>query len=262
MKYAVNTKLQSEALVLANGPSLAKLNFKNLAELKTREKMDVFVVNFALVNDGIPPVLVDFLVLSDEGTMPISTLPEAISLWKVIDLNRQIKVITPDSWHFRFPELQCANGACLHFNDNSLEGIRKNINPLKARGYSSMTAYKALAIADYFGYKKKFILGFDNTWFLGLTVDSKNIMSQKSIHFKSQYFSDQDVSYQYKNGVLDYFYEVFHAFKSLHENFKGSGFINLDQNSLVDTFPKILESDPEFSIVDSKNPIYPDFHSQ
>lgn len=249
MKYAKNSKLDSDALILGNGPSLSKLNLSKLADLRVGNKLDVYVVNFALVNDGIPPELVDYLVLSDEGTMPDSRLPQSISLWNLLDQYREIKLVTPDSWHFRFPQLSCGGGTCLHFNDNSLEGVRKSSNPLKPRGYSSMTAYKAMAVSNHCGYKRKLILGLDNTWFRGLSVDARNHMYQESVHFISGYHSVQNISNQFENGVSDYFFEIFKAFQSLNENFKDLDFVNLDQDSLLDCFPKIEKGDPQYLLL-------------
>jgi hypothetical protein len=126
------------------------------------------------------------------------------------------------------------------FDDAGLEGWVKNTHPARARGYGSITAQKALALALSSKADSIKLLGFDNSMFLGLEVDAYNRIFEATPYFfgtakssEMQYFT---------GGTADYFYfisRIFSDFKLLNR----PHVVNLDPSSLVDAFRKAA-SDP------------------
>lgn len=145
----------------------------------------------------------------------------------------------PTTWS-AIPELLEFSGVITFYNDLSLEGWTKNINPTRARAYSSLTAYKALALATYFDYQDILILGFDNSMYQTLEVDEKNNLIQGSNHADGA--SSKAVTLlnsEYRNGISDYFYDVSKGFRDLNVFFPKVKIQNLDSASKIDAFRKI-----------------------
>jgi hypothetical protein len=126
----------------------------------------------------------------------------------------------------------------LYFDDSGLEGWTKNISPLRPRGYLALTAYKALAFASFLGFNRIYIIGIDNTMFRSIAVDDKNRLIQYPNHFFSQGAVTTDISGMYPNGMSDYFRDMSLCFSSLTKYFSHLPVVNLDEDSLVDCFPK------------------------
>lgn len=234
-----HSKSRQRCLVLGTGPSINRLNWHEIRHLKETEKLQIFATNYLLTSISIDPLLIDYLVLSDEVTHPKSVDPRTKQLWELLRSNQHIRLITPSSWHQKVHGLGCQNHECLHFNDGSLEGFTKNTSPLWPRGYTSMTAYKAIAYADYLGFSTILIAGIENSWHLGLSVNNQNRMLQNSVHFSEDYMQAVEISQHYKMGVGDYFYELSWMFISLKRAFSKMNVVNLVSDSLVDVFRKV-----------------------
>ena len=229
------------ALVLGTGPSLGDLNWSAIARDRLNEGLVVFATNYLILQPGIPLSEIDYLVLSDEKTTPDFESDKTRKLWALLREYPQIYLLTPSSWHETSSKLNCAAGrACLHFNDNSLEWISRNISPTRPRGYASMTAYKAIAYAIHMGFDHICISGIENTWFRGLRVDERGKIFQDSIHFGENYADPLDLSNYYTNGVGDYFYDLSTMFLSLKRAFGNYNILeNLDRKSIIDFIPKV-----------------------
>jgi hypothetical protein len=232
------TRTNAIVLVVGNGPSANHLNFDEISQTRRTTPIEVICVNFAF---NVMPELIaicDFLVLSDEICRVDSDDPRSSRLWKILESNSHIKVVTPLAWHNDIL-ISCKNNSCFHFSDKSLEGITSNIDLRKPRGYPSMTSYKALAIAAYLEYSSIYIIGFDNSLFRSVSTDEENRIFQSDNHAgKSNYQDSRNVSGFYPSGIGDYFYDVSYLFLSLRRCFSNLPVTNLDKHSLVDAFSK------------------------
>lgn len=243
-KMNAKSKTDKICLVMGNGPSLKILNIHKIAQLKSEKDLEIFTVNYGILVDEILSLDPDYILLSDNQTNPISIDERSIKLWKILRTSSQIRIISPITWHERYVELQeCQNGTCLHFTDSSLEGVSNSISPLKARGYSSMSAYKALAYAVHLDYRKIFCIGIDNSSFKAIEVSSTNKLIQFSHHISSNYLKPTDVSNNYPRGMADYLADYASLFQSLRASFGKSNIVNLSTKSEVDAFPKISRED-------------------
>jgi hypothetical protein len=235
---------RTSALVLGNGPSAKKVEWSTVSRRRQSGDLHVFTMNYFLLNKGISPLDIDYVVMSDPGCLPSSQDERTKNLWEIIENNAgTIKVITPTGWHKVLCSDSKLTDTCLHFDDRSLETFSRNISPLQPRGYISMTALKALAVANFIGYKNISFIGIDNDWFRGLRVDGDNRLIQESVHVTSDYHKPIDLTEEYQLGVGDYFYDLAENFLSFRRCFSNLKLINLDKDSLIDFFEKDPNSD-------------------
>lgn len=235
-----NTRAKKEALVLGNGPSVKDLNIDNVLLSIVKDELDLYVVNYFPISDFGKIISGRYvLVLSDPEHKPNSDNPRVIDLWHQIESEASISLVLPSTWAPTMKTLKLPNKVH-YFNDTSLQGISRNINPLFPRGYSTLTAYKALAFALYRGYKKLYVLGIDNTMYRTLRVDEKNNLLQDSNHIPgSQNYTGLNLSRHYPGGTSDYFHDLALVFSDLKRAFFDDRIINLDKNSMVDAFRKV-----------------------
>jgi hypothetical protein len=223
-------------IVFANGPSVNKYSLEQYLDLQLRDYKFFAVNSFALSELGkrFKP---NYYVLSDPGYL---TRVEDASDPLTIALNcygESLIVFVPSTWS-QISTLKCK---IIKFNDFSLFGLSRNVKVWKPRGYSSLTAYKALALAIHLTEAQVGIIGFDSTEFHFLKSDSNNnllLHPGEGRHFFKQESEIIDISNLYPNGVGDVLYTASLVFASLR-NFPISRIINLDENSLVDVFKKI-----------------------
>jgi hypothetical protein len=228
------------ALVLGNGPSIAKLNPVEVSALQ-KVNLDVFVVNWFPLSELAKSITPNFIVLSDPAMAPskVSDL-RCSQLWDYLSLHSEIKIVVPTSWSRYLDKDLNWTSRTIYFNDLGIEGLSKNINPTKPRGYLSLTVYKALAMASYLGYRDISILGVDNTMFQGLSVTQDNDLMLGDKHFYAKQRPDQNMTNFYPNGVADFFYDISLCFLHLRRCFGHLGNVyNLDGDSLVDCFSKL-----------------------
>ena len=230
------SRIDRKALVIANGPSLNLISLERVAEFQ-KGLLDVFTVNFFPISKGTEALVPNYLVLSDPQTLPNSVNARATELWKWISAHPEVVIICPSSWFKTVKRLEIESTRFIYFDDTSLISWSKNISPLRARSYLSLTAYKALAIAIHFGYFEIDIIGFDNNQVLGLSVDKNNRLMQGPNHFDG-FSENSDLTDRLSNGVSDYFYDFSCAFADLRSFSRVGTIWNLDPNSLVDAFPK------------------------
>ena len=227
------------ALVLGNGPSIAKLDLVAVSSQQGVD-LDVFVVNWFPLSELAKSVTPNFIVLSDPAMAPsqVSDL-RCNQLWDYLLLHSEIKIVVPSSWSKYLDKESTWSSRTIYFNDLGMEGLSKNIDPTKPRGYLSLTVYKALAMASYLGYRDISILGVDNTMFQGLSVTQENELMIGDKHFYAKQRPDQNMSNFYPNGVADFFYDISLCFLHLRRCFGHlENVYNLDGDSLVDCFVK------------------------
>ena len=226
------------ALVVANGPSSNEVDWSLVKKERELGECFLFLINHSLNEPEVLERGADFLVLSDPGSHSSSLDPRTIKLWENISALPSLRLITPISWHRDIGDSRCDSLECLHFSDLSLESISVSTSPLKARGYPSLTAYKAMAFAKHLGFSTILIAGVDNSMFRALKVDSTNSLIQSPNHFVKQYGPSVNVTDIYPNGIADYFTELSEMFLSLRRCFRGTQIYNLGLQSEVDAFPK------------------------
>jgi hypothetical protein len=235
LKRLRNSKSGKYALVIANGPSAERIRPERINELQILGQLEVFVMNGFYksgLNEKITP---DNYVLSDPDHAPYS--PNLFEgLWSFIS-DGSVKVFCPRTWNIDSEII--APDRVAHFEDRPLEIWSKNTNPTRPRGYPSMTAFKALAIANYMGFEKIFVIGLDNSMFLTLEVDVNNRILQGPNHAgasggSSSYLLDDF----FPGGISDYFYGLAHDSYQLKKLFKKYPITNLDGQSFTDAFRK------------------------
>lgn len=242
LRHLVNSRTADAALIIGNGPSSNLLNWPCVLNAQD-QGLAVFAINFYPISQQFDVCRPDFLVLSDPQMKP-----DALSdcrntdLWLIIKMHSQIDIIVPVSWYKILRKQKDIFNKIYYFDDIGMEGWTRNISPMHARGYLALTAYKAMAVALYMGFRETNIIGIDNSMFQTISVDSDNKLTQEPNHFFAQGGKTSDLTKFYPKGISDYFYDVSLCFYFLRHCFVSQSIINLDPTSLVDVFPKNLQS--------------------
>ena len=238
-----NSQHLNEVMVIGNGPSQGYLDTKMLTEFK-KKGGQLFVVNFWTDNKTLSEIIPSYIVVSDPGTLSLGVV-EPIMIDKNNRLsaylmkNDSIKIACPIG---RSSELSKIFGEyrVIGFVNSELRMWTNNLNPLLPRGYLSMTLYKSLALAIWFGYKKIFIIGMDNTYPRNIYCNRENKVIIHEMHAGCDDFAT-DMSEMFDtvgDGLMDIAQLFYDARKFTRENI-----INLDQNSLTDAFNKMSIND-------------------
>lgn len=240
LKQLRETKPDRNALVLGNGPSVSTLDIEWLNQ--NRSSIDVFVVNWFPLSPVATEIVPDCVVLSDPHNFPGNSQDERNQiLWEVLE-GLQPTIFLPMDWYTQVRRSESISQSLqkkiYFFNDQGLEGWTTNISPLRPRGYLSLTAYKALAISIFLGYKRIFLLGIDNTMYQTVEVDQSNTIHLDGNHFYEDPAKASSGNF-YPSGIADLFYDYSLCFLDLVRCFgKQSNVIHLDPNSKVDAFRK------------------------
>lgn len=242
------SKLHSQALVLANGPSLGKLDISKVTALQKAKEIEVFGVNFFPLGELATNIELDFLTLSDPFTRPLSQSLDTQRLWRYIKNHERLKLICPVGWLDDFEKTPISNDI-YYFDDRSLEGWSKNVSPIRPRGYTSLTALKALAFAAHLGYSSIYVLGLDNDMFRAVSVDKCNTVTEGNWHSTGTDAGRGRGVQDLPNGIGDYFYGVSKTFLDLRLFSKYNQITNMDSASLVDAFPKPATQEQEWLII-------------
>jgi hypothetical protein len=233
------------ALVVANGPSCNKIDWRAIAESQAQGEIEIFGLNDSILLHNDTLAGLDFLLKSD----PLDKLPLQKSFDQMISkntVNFNAKLITPSNWHSPIFFKSCKRQECLHFVDVGRNHFRSTTNPLKLRTYPPMGSLKLLAIARFMGYEKIFVIGLDNTFFHNVKLDEDFNVIQGPIHYRIDYQDSRDMSHHFPNGIGDYFHFVSQNFLALKNYFDDEIFINLDIDSLNDTFRKVGEGESQY----------------
>lgn len=228
-----DSKVNSDALVLGNGPSLTKLN----VNMVSKDNPDIWVINdFYKVTYAVD-LKVTHYVLSDKAYF--SGLPNEINskLKPVLDYvkSKDACLILPH-WAKDLQLSRVSPVQVFYFDDRELAAWSKNTTPVKPRGYIGLTLYKGLGFALYLGYKKVFILGMDNSEFVNYSSDEANRLLLDGNHAYQDESATYDISNHYLDGMASAFSNLSHNFGDLLK-FKGQ-IVNLDGRSLTTRFPK------------------------
>ena len=232
----------TNAIVFANGPSVNGLNVSYVENLRANNRIKIFAVNFYAKAEIAKRLIPDYYVLSDPATRPDSQAENVDQLWEILDKWQGTKILVPQNW-YNLVKLRPDFSRFAFFDDRGLEFISNSISPLRARGYCSMSAFKALAFANFMQFNKIYLLGFDNSMFYKVRGNEKNeLMESENLHF---YSVQQEKNQKLKNldeffpgGMQDYLFAHAVLFHDLTRCFSRINAINLDPNSLVQTFQK------------------------
>jgi hypothetical protein len=229
---------QRSALIVANGPSC---NLINWAEVKTYQKtrnLDIFCLNESILIDPTLDIKPNYLLLSDPKDH-VEHPQSSGTIWAFVRQNPSTSLITPLDWHSPKLISACAQDACLHFVDTGQNYFSNSLNPLFIRTYPPMSVFKLLSVVKFMGYSKIFVIGLDISFFKSVHVTQNGRIIQESTHYKAGYHEPEDMSHHFPNGIGDYFHFIAQNFLTLRKYFDDQRFINLDRDSLNDTFEKI-----------------------
>lgn len=227
-----------EALIIAHGHSTSKLNVEGVSRA-VEQGLDVFAINNFYATELSSALSPTHLVLSDPFQGPNSDYDVAKKIWNHLDHHPEVQLIAPHAW---FPELNVRRTSTLYYNDCGLQGLTKNISPMRPKGYVSRTAFAALAVAIYMGYDRIFIIGFDNTTHRNFHVDEVGeVYLKDNSHFFGAHASADDTSDVYPRGVADALFSDSLCLVDLDRCFSSSPVVNLDVESSTRAFKKIAD---------------------
>jgi hypothetical protein len=229
--------IKKDVLVIASGPSVHNISYSDYLGWKEKNNGLIFAVNSYFKSELGQKLVADYYVLSDPLHMDWISNTEN-DFVEYLNSNPKMVLFLPKRFK---PYLDSKIKNVVFFNDTSLEGFSRNVNPTYPRGYLSLTAYKALGIAQFISTQKIYIIGIDNSHFRNFQVDKNNQLFQtwNNFHYDSNAYPTSKMD-DYYNGVSDYFYDTARAFYQLRF-FDKSRIINLDIESLVDIFNKLEE---------------------
>lgn len=229
------SKAGKQALVLANGPSVGKLDPAKIKRLQQAGAFEVFAVNSYISSPLADIVTPDYYLLSDPAFFNPTKYPHLTER-----LTNDINLLTKRDVTCFVP-LEHYNAAPFKHKFGFYDRGNLFLNKITITGprcFVSMTAYKALAAACYMGYSQIYICGFDNDYFLNLVVDDNNDMYYIDRHFYDKTGGQPSkVRDAHAHSVGELLYSHHFLFKDL-ERFKSYPIINLNQQGLVDCFPK------------------------
>jgi len=237
---AKNSKKQKTALILGSGPSLDLLDPEKAPSFFD----DIFVVNSYYNYRFADSLLPQYYVLSDPNFFVETS---KVTFHKKTDLANYLEFANPILVipHLNRKQIPTNKGLeILFFDDRELPSFfGGGISPLKPRNYISMTLYKALAMAVHMGYKEIYILGMDNSEFSSYRSNYDNKLRRASdIYFAKSMMYEGMPSFSNEEslpgGIAGHLQMLALFFGDLFK-FSEETIFNLDENSLVDAFPKV-----------------------
>jgi hypothetical protein len=242
------------AFVFANGPSVRLIDPYKINRLQRSGEFHLFGVNSYAYSDFAQIAPADRYVLSDPMLWTRRVPPEARevlpaeqrveadkALWD--DCDRTWDALAKSKPTLFVPVERVAGtahkptyGFCDALDlasDNVLDITR----PLALR---PLTAYKALSIACFLGYRKIYICGIDNDGFRNLVVDQDNVKRGPYEHFYDP--PEAVVQMESRSPLADSLFHMSLTFGCL-QAFQRFPIVNLDPGGLVDVFSKRHELD-------------------
>lgn len=235
------------AFVFANGPSLNKIDPLKIKTLQQSGKFDIFGVNSYVSTEFGRVAVPNMYVLSDPAHFGMGTADKnkqrEIECSQDVERLSQIEGLTvfvPNWYRNKIKTFS----QTIPFCDREIL-LFKNFSDIRfPRSFCSMTAYKAIQIAIYLGYKSIYIAGFDNNYFKTIITDKANQLWEVDNHFYDTSGKKRKVTppaYQCSN-MAEYLISNAMLFSDLY-GFSGCNIFNLIDESLVDAFPKVKSLD-------------------
>ena len=247
-KSLKNTFKDQDSFVLANGPSLKKIDLKEIKKRQRKFANKVICVN-SFISKYHSKLIPDFYIISDPAYFGFDE--EFHDQDTLKDVKRDLQLIEKHNVTIFVP-LRFKNNINIktkifYFNDMELRRFNKNLTDITLpRSYKSLTAYKALSLACYLGFKNIYIAGIDNDYFKTFEVDKENRVYYKIDHATEQGGSGKfllgSIGGLNKNQKIEQInlgkalLTASYSFFDLYRFPKN--IINLDENSLIDAFEK------------------------
>jgi hypothetical protein len=228
-----------DVLLLASGPSAARINTREVARRQKAGELVVIATNYFLHSPLATTLTPDFLVWSDSVFHP-ARKSENAEAWQKVEENPEVHMVMPWTWQSIVTTMSIAPRT-VYFDNDSLEGWSTNTSPLYPRGYQGSTGVKALGFALHLEPRTVFVIGLDLSYFQSFRVDSDNRVVRQPTHLQGTDSGIQDISGHTINGIADSLYSTANQFLSLKQHFSGHPIVNLDPDSLVDAFDKVTE---------------------
>lgn len=232
-----------EALVVGLGPSSGRLNAKKIAALQ-KNGLVVFAVNRFNLLDIATKVAPDYQVLADPFFFGDSIEDGCVdfrNFWMHLAESSGTVILVPVG--VSVPR-EIDPARILRFNNRGLEDISKNIDPLRPRGYMSMTAYSAMAIACFFGFEKIYISGIENSQFRSVSTDRKTgtVGLCGGTHAYGCGVKEFRALPYFRDGVKAFLEDASRLFAHL-EMFPSERIANIDVESIIDCFEVVDRGD-------------------
>ena len=228
-----------EVLVIGSGPSSQKLNLREVKKRQSAGDLTVIATNYFLHSPLARTITPDYLVWADSAFDP-SNSAKSSHEWKTVAAREGVTVVVPWTWRSVVDTTPMASRA-IYFDNDSLEGWSGTISPLKPRGYQGSTGVKALAIALHLEPSSVLLVGLDLSYYRNFVVDQDNRVLRQPTHIAGADSGTQEIGQHSVNGLADALYSTANQFLALHTHFAGRSVINLDPDSLVDAFPKVVK---------------------
>ena len=230
-----DTRKDSIALVIGNGPSSKKLDYKKV----NAENPDIWVVNDFYKMDPDNLLNITHYVLSDPEYFKLDSNGRNERLSAVLNYinDKSVTLVIPHVVIGNKLILEIAGENVIFFDDRELSAWSRNIYPNKPRGYIGLTLYKALGFALFLGYRKIYIIGMDNSEFLKYSSDHENRLLLLGNHAYLDSKKHLDLSEHYLDGLAGALMHYSHVLGDLSK-FHGP-IINLDPESLTTAFKKV-----------------------
>lgn len=115
----------------------------------------------------------------------------------------------------------------------------ENIREIKLDSLPSISNVSeiALSVGLYLGFKEIYMIGFDHTWYEGVYNYFDN--SKVSSHFKKTHLEIKKENNFDSESQMSAHIKIFQKYKKLYEMKKNIFNANADENTYVDTFPKV-----------------------
>jgi hypothetical protein len=219
--------------VLGNGPSLDKIDISEVQLLKP----DIFVCNSYYLSNVSKLLRPTYYCLSDPAFF-FDNGGVSHSINDCLTYIEESGCTLLLSHFYRKQEIP-VNNQFVYFNDRELSTLSRGINPCHPRGYASQTVMKSLAVALYLGYDKIFILGIDNSECKSLVGDANNnLWVRSNIHYATSNEKLLDYQVLTPSGA-DAAFAQYAGWFADFKKFSRPNVFNLDENSLIDAFPKV-----------------------
>lgn len=234
-----NSKKGKKVFVFGSGPSMNILDPIKISNYVINEGFEVIAVNSYMYSNFAKLVKPNFMVFSDPldfidvpDTHPRINRAIKGKEDKLMAIKNDIPLIVP----IQFSEHTKKNHGKVYYFNDCPNYFSEKINLLKPRPYKSFTGMKAIASAIHMGYDEIYICGFDYDHFKKTTVNKDNQIVHEFAHFYES--KDRPNHYVPVNRSFGHhLHDCALAFIQ-HDKFRNFNVINLNQNSLIDSFPK------------------------
>jgi len=233
-----DSEIGRECLVLATGPSLASLKTGRVLDLKRQGSLKVVAINNYFATDLGRKLVPNYYVLSDPAHRYDNDTDVSTQVWDYL-LNKGVeRILIPRNWGFAGYPSQLSK-KIIGYEDLSLEGFSRSWSPVRPRGYTSLTALKAIAVAGYLGFRSIHLLGVDHSLFRGIQATPDSRLIQHAVHAAGGSSKESvDVTHFYPRGMEDFFYETYYISKQVRIIFGKLPINNISFGSFFDFFEK------------------------